>query len=150
MKISIDTSKNILKIFGIIGIIFGILTLLGGLLVLLGGSILAGIISIFGEVLGSLAGGIAVIAALSIILSGVVTLLEGIFSVNASKNENKIMPAWIFAILGLISAILGLISAIIGMFSESGAEASTLISPVLTLIINGSVFMAANTIKKSR
>lgn len=147
---SIETSKKILKVVGIIGIIFGILTLLGGVFVLLGGGILAGLVSIFGETLGSLAGGIAVIAALSIILSGTITLLEGIFSVNASKDENKIMPAWIFAILGLISAILGVIAAIMGMFSESGAEASSLIGPLLTLLINGSVFMAANTIKKSR
>jgi uncharacterized membrane protein HdeD (DUF308 family) len=69
---------------------------------------------------------------------GLIGLLEGIFSVRGAKNPAKIMPAWIFAILGVITGVAGLFTG----GSTGGSIGS--------LIINIVIFIAANNIKKSR
>ena len=136
---SLETSKKILKIFGVIGIIVGILGLIVGLAALAGGGVAASIGTSDDEVgLGA----VAVIAGVVMLISGIVSLLEGIFSVRAAKDSSKIMPAWVFAIIGLISGAISFISNI-----RNGA--SSISGAILSFAISVLVFMAANTIKKS-
>ena len=136
---SLENSKKILKIFGILGIIGGIFMIILGVVgVALGGAV----IGTAGDVEEDMVTGATVTIAMVIVLiSGIVSLLEGIFSVRASKDTTKIQPAWIFAIIGLVSAVIGVVSAI--------TSGGSFLSPLGTLAINGVIFMAANTIKKS-
>ena len=69
---------------------------------------------------------------------GLISILEGIFSIRGAKDASKIMPAWIFALIGLIGAIVGLF-----MGGSMG-------SSIASLIVNIVIFIAANKIKKSR
>ena len=130
---SLKTSKLILKIFGIFSIICGIILIVLGVFVLVGASQLSP-----EEIASdpSISAGVSGMAFLFIL--GVISLLEGIFSLRGAKDASKIMPAWIFAIIGVIAAIVGLFTG------------GSMGSSVFSLIINIVIFAAANKIKKSR
>ena len=119
---SLNTSKLILKIFGIFSIICGVILIILGAMVLIGASQLSAGVS-----------GMAIFFVL-----GVISLLEGIFSLRGAKDASKIMPAWIFAIIGVIAAVVGLFTG--GSMGGS----------VFSLIVNIVIFVAANKIRKSR
>jgi uncharacterized membrane protein HdeD (DUF308 family) len=125
---SLETSKKILKIFGIFDIICGALVIILAVMGFVG-------VSQTSADDPSLSSGIAGLAI--ILILGVVALLEGIFSIRGSKDPSKIMPAWIFAIFGVISGVSGLFTG------------SSLGSAISTLVINIVIFIAANNIKKS-
>ena len=69
---------------------------------------------------------------------GLISILEGIFSIRGAKDASKIMPAWIFAIIGVIAAVIGLFTG------------GSMGSSIASLIVNIVIFVAANKIKKSR
>ena len=137
---TVETSRKILKVVGILGIIFGVIFALGGVLLLTSGSLAqqAGGISLTPEELKVMKlGGIA-----SAVL-GLVTLLEGIFSVRAAKDFSKIMPAWVFALISLIFNAVDAVWSII-----QSAEARTIVSAALSIALSILVLGAANKIKK--
>lgn len=145
---SLETSQKILKVFGIIDIVIGILGILVGILAVVG----AGMIGASGvgdvavqnaTVDASAAGALALVAGIVLIVSAIITLLQGIFSVRAAKDSSKIMPAYVFAIIGLVSSVISVISSI----SSSGS--SGLLSGIIGLLISCLVFVAANTIRKN-
>ena len=121
----LETSKKILKIFGILDIIFGIIGIIVGLLAFAGGGLVAA--SDQSEA-GAIGAGIAVILGVILVISGIVSLLQGIFSVRAAKDTSKIMPAWIFALIGVVMAAISLI----GSF---GGEASGIISGITLVFL---------------
>lgn len=130
---SLGTSKTILKIFGIFDIICGVIVLALAVLALAGISQSGpGELGSDSDVEGALVG------LVILFVLGLIGLLEGIFSVRGAKNPAKIMPAWIFAILGVITGVTGLFTG----GSTGGSVGS--------LIINIVIFIAANNIKKSR
>lgn len=130
---SLKTSKRILKIFGIFDIICGIFLIILGIIVLVGASQLSP-----EEIASdpSLSAGVSGMAILFIL--GLLSLLEGIFSIRGAKDAAKIMPAWIFAIIGVIAAVVGLFTG--GSMGGS----------IFSLIVNIVIFIAANKIRKSR
>ena len=130
---SLRTSKTILKIFGIFSIIGGVLLIVLGVVVLVGSSQLSP-----EEIASdpSLSAGVFGMAVFFIL--GLVSLLEGIFSIRGAKDASKIMPAWIFAIIGVIAAVIGLFTG-----GSMGGSISS-------LIVNIVIFVAANKIRKSR
>ena len=140
---SVETSKMILKVFGIIAIVFGALALLGGIITIIGGGLLgAGFSGMTDDVAGgALAGGVLILAGVVTIISAIVTLLEGIFSVRAAKDSSKIMPAFVFASISLAFGAIGLIRAI--------TSGSGIFSGLISLAISCLVFLAANTIRKN-
>ena len=147
---SLETSKKILKIFGIIGIIFAVLGLLLGIAVIAGGGLItAGLsdpsLSESGISGAAHVAGFAIIAGIILTVGAVIALLEGIFSVRAAKDSSKIMPAFVFAILGVLSGVGSLVSTI-----TSGAGGSQIASGVISLAISCLVLVAANTIRTSR
>ena len=109
-------------IFGIFSIICGVILIILGAMVFIGASQLSAGVS-----------GMAIFFVL-----GVISLLEGIFSIRGARDASKIMPAWIFAIIGVIAAIIGLFTG------------GSLGGSVFSLIVNIVIFVAANKIKKSR
>jgi len=137
---TVETSRKILKVVGILGIILGVIVCLGGVLMLAGGSLVqqAGEISLTPEELKLMKlGGIA-----SAVL-GLITLLEGIFSVRAANDFSKIMPAWVFALISLIFNAVDAVWSII-----QSAEARTIASAAFSIAISILVLGAANKIKK--
>ena len=141
---NLSTSKTILKIAGIISIIFGVLGIIGGIMAIAGGSFL-GIGLAIGEVQASqdIAAGVGLLGlgGLLILIGAVIELLSGIFSVRAAKDISKIMPAWVFSLIGLILSVPGLIAAI--------SANDKIVSNIITVAINALIFVAANTVKKS-
>ena len=130
---SLKTSKRILKIFGIFDIICGIFLIILGVMVLVGASQLSP-----EEIASdpSLSAGVSGMAIFFIL--GLLSLIEGIFSIRGAKDAAKIMPAWIFAIIGVIAAVVGLFTG------------GSLGGSIFSLIVNIVIFVAANKIKKSR
>ena len=130
---SLKTSKRILKIFGIFDIICGIFLIILGVMVLVGASQLSP-----EEIASdpSLSAGVSGMAIFFIL--GLLSLIEGIFSIRGAKDAAKIMPAWIFAIIGVIAAVVGLFTG------------GSLGGSIFSLIVNIVIFIAANKIKKSR
>jgi len=124
---------------GIIGIVIGILGFVGG--GILGAGIANEAVEATEEVGQAL--GFAFIMGIFGLVSGVVDLLEGIFSVRAANDSEKVMPAWVFALLGLIFAVISLV----GSF---GGNVSGIVSGILSVVLSLIIFIAANTIKNSR
>ena len=133
----VQTSKTILKVFGIIGILFGGLTTLASLLILLGG----GAVSLGNGDESYAIGALMIILGILSLISGLVTLAQGFCSYKASKDSSKIMPAWIFSIIGLITNGITLISSISNKSGVFGA--------LVSLGISALIFAAANTIKNN-
>ena len=145
---SLNTSKMILKVFGIISIIFGVLGIIAGAMAVAGGAII-GAGAAAGEVAADaeLAGGVALLGfgGLIILVGSIIELISGICSVKAAKDISKIMPAWVFALLGLISAVINVVSLIVGQTEL--ASTSSIVGTVIGCIINILIFVAASTIK---
>ncbi len=143
---NLETRKKVLKVVGILCIISGIIGIVFGILGFVGGGFIGA--GIANESLESTeeagqALGFAFILGIVGLVSGCVDLLEGIFSLRAAKDSEKIMPAWIFALIGLVFAVVSLV----GSFS---GNVSGIISGVLSVALSLIVFLAANTIKNSR
>ena len=130
---SLNTSKLILKIFGIFSIICGVILIIFGVVVFIGAGQLSP-----EEIAAdpSISAGVTGMALFFVL--GVISLLEGIFSLRGAKDASKIMPAWIFALISLIGAIVGLF-----MGGSMGGS-------IVSLIVNIVIFVAANKIRKSR
>ena len=47
------------------------------------------------------------------------------------------------------SSIIGFATAVIGVITNLSGGFSAVISPIITLIINGAIFVAANTVRQS-
>ncbi|MBQ7676892.1 MAG: hypothetical protein IJT32_01540 [Lachnospiraceae bacterium] len=139
---SVETSQKILKIFGILGIIAGAAVIIFGLFGLLGGSMVGAGASTDEE---SAVAVVVLGASIAAVVEGIISLIEGVCSVRAAADSSKIMPAWIFAILGVISGVVGIIGDI-----ASGIDIGSLVGGVLALCISVLIFRAANTIKQSR
>ena len=147
---SLETSKKVLKVFGIIDIIFGILGILAGIAAVAGGSLLgAAKISEGVAANQSLAIGVGLlgIGGLAVLISSVLSIVEGYFSIKASKDSSKIMPAWVFALIGIILSIVGAISTFTSQTATK--DVSTIVGIVIGVLIHLLIFVAANNIKKS-
>ncbi len=139
---SLETSQKILKVFGIFGIIAGAAVIIFGILGIVGGSMAGSAASTEEEtaVVAATLGG-----AVVTLVEGIIGLFEGVCSLRASGDSSKIMPAWIFAILGLISGVAGVVNSAVG-----GDGISAILGSVVSLGISVLIFVAANTIKQSR
>ena len=149
---NLQTSKTILKVFGIIGIIFGILGVLGGIAAIAGGALIGAGVASAGSSASEAAGvGIALLGfgGLVILVSSVVSIIEGYCSVKASKDISKIMPAWVFALIGIIFSVIGAISTFMAQAQAADKNVTTIISTIIGVLINLLIFVAANNIKKA-
>lgn len=150
---SLNASKMILKVFGIISIICGILGIILGILAVAGGSIIGA-----GAAGGEIATGsnLSIVVAflgiggLTIIILCVVDLLLGIFSVRAANDISKIMPAWVIALIDVISSIIGVGTVLIPVIQKTQAlDTKQITSAIIACLISILIFVAANNIKKA-
>lgn len=139
---SLETSKKVLKVSGVLCIIFAVIFLVLGVLVFVTGGMVATSADMAVED-NATAAGIVLLGGVIMIVGGIVSLIEGIFSLRGAKDSAKIMPAWVFAIIGIVFGAINLVLS----FGNGG---SSIASNVVALLISVLVFIAANTIKKSR
>ena len=139
---SLETSKKVLKVSGIICLIFAVIFLVMGLLLLFTGGTAATSLDMNVEDNAKVTG-ITLGGGIMMFLAGIVMLLETIFSLRGEKDNAKIMPAWVFAIISLIFGVINLATSL-------GNGANAVISNIVSLLISVLIFVAANTIKKHR
>ena len=137
---SVQTSKSILKVLGIIDIVMGVLVLLLSTLTLAGGSLLASGAVPLDQVEAGASGSLVLVAGGSMLLLGGFSLAEGILSRRAANDPSKAQPAFVFAIISLVFASVNLIWAIVGGGSP--------VSGIVSVGINVLLVMAANTLRK--
>ena len=150
---SLEGSKKFLKVIGIINIVFGIIGIIGGVVAIAGGGLL-GIGAASGEAAVSaseLKGmqvgiGLAVFGGLFILVASVINVVEGCFDVKASKDISKIMPAWVFAVIGLILCAYSVFKFV---SKQDFSDVSSNLSVAFDVLISVLTFFAANTIKKA-
>ncbi len=136
---SFETSKMILKVFGVISVIFGALGTLVGLLICVAAT---------GMVMNPELGdandfAFTIVPGIFVLVIGLIALIQGVLSIRGAKDSAKIMPAWVFSIIALVFGVVGLVL----MISEG---ASGIVGSIVGVLIDCVVFYAANTIKNNR
>ena len=137
-------SQKIIKVLGVLNIIAAVFCLVVAL-GLLGVGGLGGMAAADLEAPDpDLATGIAVflIGGLFMLASGVIDLIEGIFSLRAAKDAAKAKPLWVISI---ISVVLNA-GALINSFSQGSQDIAT---AVFSLLLSCGVLYLANNIKKN-
>ena len=137
---SVETSKSILKVLGIVDIILGVLVLIFSALALTGGGLLASGVVPMDQVEAGVSGSLVLVAGVAMLVMGCFFLAEGILSRRAAKDPSKAQPAFVFAVISLVLAAINLTYAIIG----SGSPVSGLVSVAINVLL----VMAANTLRK--
>ena len=79
------------------------------------------------------------VASALIIIGAIVSIIEGVLGLRAAKDNQKIMPVWVLAIIGLVGAVISLIMSI--------AQGAFNASSILSLALSGLMFWIANNIK---
>ncbi len=139
---SVKTSKNLLKVFGVIDIIMGVFVLLCSVLALAGGGLMASGVIPYDKVEAGVSTTFVFVTGGAMLLMGTYSAAEGILSCRAAKDPSKAQPAFFFAVISLVLAVLNLVYALIG----GGSPASA----IVTVVINVLIAIAANTLRKGR
>ncbi len=128
-------------VVGCIGVILALLTILGGVgIKLLSPEELAQA----GLSTKGAGKATAALTALSIVtfISSAVSLLAGVLGIRASKDNTKILPVWIIALISLIFSIISIVIAII-----NGITPGSVVSLVIDIVWSAIFFAVANNIK---
>ena len=136
-------SQKVLKVISVIGIILGIISLIMALLLIVGGGLYAGSGEVVEGMTAAEAGSMSMFGGLLMFLDGAVYLIEGILGLRAAKDNQKIMPVWYLATLGLALAVLSLV---MGFFN--GMDSSQVASNIGSLAGSGLMFWIANNVKR--
>ena len=137
---SVQTSKSMLKVFGILDVIFGVLLVIFSALAFTGGGLMASGAVPMDQAEAGVSSTLVFVAGGAMLVLGGFSLASGILSRRAAKDPSKAQPAFVFAIIGLVSAALNLILALTGGGSP--------ISAIVSVAINGLLVVAANTLRK--
>lgn len=136
-------SQKVLKVISVIGIILGIISLIMALLLIVGGGLYAGSGEVVEGMTAAEAGSASIFGGLLMLLDGAVYLVEGILGLRAAKDNQKIMPVWYLATLGLALAVFSLV---MGFFN--GMDSSQVASNIGSLVGSGLMFWIANNVKR--
>ena len=139
---TMDSSKSIRNVASIFGFIYGIPMMIIGILGLTGTSIASQVPEITSELADAApaVAAVAVIASAACLISGLLTIVEGILTRRAAKDPAKVMPVWVLSLVLLVMH---------GIAVVQNAMAGTLgISTILSVVLTGIVFYAANFMKK--
>ena len=141
---TLEQARKILKVIGIITIIGAVISLVMGILVVFG----AGDVALtdpevqteadYQEIVGYF-----IISGIALAIAGVCSLIEGVFSILASKNGKYGKICWIFSIISLVTSLYnGITNLFKGEF-----KLSNVVSLLVSLALNALVLVAANTVK---
>ena len=140
----LSTAKKILKIAGILSIISGIFVLIIGILGAFGsGYASTNMPEMQTDPEYQTAAGFMILGSIVLIISGIFSIVEGGFSIAASKNGKYAMTAFVLSIITLISNVYSGIKN----FTSSGVTTSNVFSLIISIIISLMICFAANTIK---
>ena len=136
---SFETSKVVLKVFGIICIILGAIATVCGVLLCVAAT---------GMLVNPAMGdandfAFTIVPGIFLVVFGVIALIQGILSVRGAKDTSKIMPAWVVNLISLIFGVAGLAMVI-------STRGNGLIGSIIGVVIDCVVFYAANIIKNNR
>lgn len=144
-------SQKALLIISIIDIVIGAFILIFGLVTIFAGNALgaltpaelaeAGLADLTAEDKVAAAMAMSFISA-SMIIMGIISVIEGILGIRAANNNQKIMPVWVLSIIGLAGVVVGIIMSIV-----QGTFSSSIMSNIFSLVANGLMFWIANNIK---
>ena len=135
-------SQKVLRVLSILIIIGAVITLVGAIVLIAGGGFYAASGEAIEGYTAAEAGTLTIAGGASLLVSGVVDLIEGIFGLRAAKDEQKIMPLWILAAVGLGLAALSLVLGFV-----NGMDSSRLASDITSVVSSGLMFWIANNIK---
>lgn len=131
---NIETSRKMLKVLGVINIILGIIFVVLGVLT-------AGLLLGF-SASSNVTDNYSIFVILFIVI-GIFSVIAGWLDVSASKDVTKIMPAWIFSIIGLIYSGVNLCLSIAkNTINDPISGLSLLLSIILAVF----TFIAANAV----
>ena len=145
---SIDNAKSTLKVLGVLNIIFGIFGIGLAIAFYSGGHILGiNVMNTPGaegaEQTMTLAGTMLVLAVF-VLISAIVDLLLGIFSIRGANHTDKIGPAFVLSIIALILSVISLILSF-----ANGITFSSVLDGIVGIVFSACIFWAANTIRKN-
>ena len=132
-------SQKIVKILGILSIIAAVFVLIGAAGLLGIGGFGAATLDVADEEVADGVGSLIVLGIVMLI-TGILGLLEGIFSLQASKDASKAGPLWVISLISVISSVASMIFTII--------QGGQVMSGIFSLIVNCFIFYLANNIKK--
>ena len=130
----IETSKKMLKALGIINLVLGIIFVIIGVLA---AGVVIGISSN-----SSIPNNYSFLVIL-IVAIGVISIMAGCLDIRAAKDTSKIMPAWIFSIIGLIYSCVNLCLSIA---QNAINDPISVLSLLLSIILSVFTFIAANAV----
>ena len=138
-----------IKVMSILAIVFGVFGILVGFVLITGGAMIAGDPAASARIdqqTGLSAGSVTFVATMTGIIMLVSAGLEvvlGILGLGASRDNQKIMPVWVLALISLIAAVVGFIMNII-----NGAGMTNILPLLVNLVIPALFFYFANTVKR--
>ncbi|MBR1659049.1 MAG: hypothetical protein IJ705_01865 [Oscillospiraceae bacterium] len=138
----LEKSQKIVKILGILDIIAAVLGIIGaiGMFGLTGVAAMGVADSGLDAESATIGLGSIMAVGILMLISSIVSLLEGIFAIRASRDASKVGPLWIFAIIAAIFSLISLIASII--------QGQQIGSNIVSLVVNCFTFYLANNIKK--
>ncbi len=142
---TLEKARTVLKITGIITIILAVLGIILGGLMIAGGGVAATMPDVQTSEESQVGAVAIVLIGIILIISAAISLIEGIFSYLASKNNKYGTVAWVFALLGLISSALSAYSQI-----KESAQFSTIIGVILGILLSILILMAAAKVKEAK
>ena len=141
-------SQKVLLVLSIITIVFAGLGLIFALLTVVGGAFISGadpnevadVVGSTGVSQEAVATGLT-FAGVVLLLAFGVELLEGILGVRAANDNQKIMPLWVLALIGVIIALIGCVLQVMNGRLLDDPQM------ICSLIGSGIMFWLANNIK---
>jgi hypothetical protein len=88
--------------------------------------------------------GIMLVFAAFVLISAIVDILLGIFSIRGANNADKIGPAFVLSIFALILTVISLILSF-----ANGITFSSVLDGIVGIVFGACIFWAANTIRKN-
>ena len=140
---SLEKSQKIVRVLGILSIIAAVLGIIAaiGMFGLTGlGAASLDTAAIDDETAGNLVG-LGLIGVV-ILVSAIVELLQGIFSLRAAKDASKATPLWVISIISVVFSAISLINSF-------GSGTQEIFSAIFGLAISCGIFYLANNIKKN-
>ena len=145
----IENARKTLKVLGIISIVIGALGIIFGIMSMGGGGFLSGSLATSGSTMdqtdvdaAATATGLVIVLGAAVLISGIFTLLLGIFSVRGSNDFSKVGGAFVLGIIDLVINIVGIISGLM-----AGGGFSSILSSLVSLVFAACIVWAAKTIK---
>ena len=138
---SVQTSKSMLKVFGILDVIFGVLLVIFSALAFTGGGLMASGAVPMDQAEAGVSSALVFVEGGAMLVLGGFSLASGILSCRAAKDPSKAQPAFVFAVISLVLAAINLTNAIVG----SGSPVSAIVSVAINVLL----VMAANTLRKA-